>query len=61
MAMGRIKMALARLIAAAALALGLMTAFAPTASAWGCQCDQRPGYGYGDQNHCHTGPPGLDP
>jgi hypothetical protein len=20
----------------------------------------RPGYGYGDDNHCHSGPPGLD-
>ncbi|HZD59687.1 MAG TPA: hypothetical protein VE439_04445 [Anaerolineae bacterium] len=22
------------------------------------KCPQRPGWGYGDKNHCHTGPPG---
>ena len=50
------------LVAAGALMLG---AGAPAALATG-SCPKpppakhcKPGYGYGDKNHCHFGPPGL--
>lgn len=42
------------------LAVSLLILGAPlTAFAWEKECPERPGWGYGDENHCHTGPPGL--
>ncbi len=43
----------------AALILALMGFFVTKALAQNPNGDVRPGNGYGDQNHDHTGPPGL--
>jgi hypothetical protein len=56
----RRKRRIAGLVAAVALAGGVA---APAALAGGSchpkppKCE-KPGYGYGDKNHCHYGPPG---
>ena len=48
---------LAAALASPVLALGLLGALAPSASAEA----PRPGCGYGDDNHAHQAAPGLDP
>lgn len=46
---------IAALLAGLSLAVALVVASAAVAGEPG---GSRPGHGYGDQNHCHTGPPG---
>lgn len=61
-------MKLARLLLMVVLALGVVVTLVTAPSAARNQPaeppgkeDCRPGFGYGDQNHCHTGPPGHTP
>jgi hypothetical protein len=48
-------------IAVSALAFSVGVFAAPGNGKKIGQGDTRPGYGYGDTNHVHTGPPGQQP